>query len=186
MKEEIEAVLYQAIELLNKNISSSEALSNMAITFILQLAATLVLFLIVRFKFWNLITGMIEARKTKIEESLKQKDTALLELENAKKEAEMVKVESKKTAAKIIDEAKKTSYIEAEEIINNANQQAEQTKLSAQAQIEKERKEMQEGIKNEIVEVAYLVAEKMVEHEIDKNANKELVEQAISSIKITE
>lgn len=182
MKEEIEAVLYQAIELLNKNIDSSQALSNMAITFILQLAATLVLFLIVRFKFWNLVTGMIEARKQKIEESLKQKDDALIELENAKQEAENVKNESKKIASKIIDEAKKTSYVEAEEIINNANQQAEQTKLAAQSQIEKERKDMQEGIKNEIVEVAYLVAEKMVEHEIDKEANKELVEQTISSI----
>lgn len=186
MKEEIEAVLYQAIELLNKNISSSEALSNMVITFILQLLATLVIFLVVRFKFWNVVTGMIEGRKAKIEESLKQRDDALKELEEAKQEAQEVKTESKKTAAKIIEEAKKTSYIEAEEIINNANQEALQVKNTAHQQIEKERKEMQEGIKNEIVEVAYLVAEKIVEHEVDKKSNEELVEKTISSIKKSE
>ena len=45
---------------------------------------------------------------------------------------------------------------------------------------------MQEGIKNEIVEVAYLVAEKIVEHEVDKKANEELVEKTISSINKSE
>ena len=59
MKEEIEGVLYQAIEFLS---GEPEALSNMVKTFILQLLATLVLFLAVRFKFWNIITNIIEGR----------------------------------------------------------------------------------------------------------------------------
>ena len=66
MSEEIENLLNQAIEFLNKDLETSQALSNMLVTFILQLLATLVLFLVIRFKFWNVITAMIEKRETKI------------------------------------------------------------------------------------------------------------------------
>lgn len=103
MSEEIENLLNQAIEFLNKDLETSQALSNMLVTFILQLLATLVLFLVIRFKFWNVITAMIEKRETKIADSLKEKDEALKELEIAKKEAEAVKLESKKTANLIIE-----------------------------------------------------------------------------------
>lgn len=182
MKEEIEGVLYQAIELLNKNIDSSKALSNMAITFILQIAATIVLFLIIRFKFWNLVTNMIESREQKIAESLKQKDEAIKTLEATKIQAEEIKNESKKIAFKIVEDAKKTSNIEADLIINNAKKIAEETKENAIQQINQERKDMQEGIKDKIVDVAYMLAEKIVENEIDRETNKELVEKTIASI----
>ena len=79
MSEEIENLLNQAIEFLNKDLETSQALSNMLVTFILQLLATLVLFLVIRFKFWNVITAMIEKRETKIADSLKEKDEALKE-----------------------------------------------------------------------------------------------------------
>ena len=167
MSEEIENLLNQAIEFLNKDLETSQALSNMLITFILQLLATLVLFLVIRFKFWNVITAMIEKRETKIADSLKEKDEALKELEIAKKEAEAVKLESKKTANLIIEDAKKVSQIEADEILNEAKYQIQKEKESALDLIDKERKSMQENIKNEIVDIAFLMAEKIVDHEID-------------------
>ena len=110
------------------------------------------LFLVIRFKFWNVITAMIEKRETKIADSLKEKDEALKELEIAKKEAEAVKLESKKTANLIIEDAKKVSQIEADEILNEAKYQIQKEKESALDLIDKERKSMQENIKNEIVE----------------------------------
>ena len=152
------------------------------VTFILQLLATLVLFLVIRFKFWNVITAMIEKRETKIADSLKEKDEALKELEIAKKEAEAVKLESKKTANLIIEDAKKVSQIEADEILNEAKYQIQKEKESALDLIDKERKSMQENIKNEIVDIAFLMAEKIVDHEIDKKANQELINQTLSKL----
>ena len=178
----IENLLNQAIEFLNKDLETSQALSNMLVTFILQLLATLVLFLVIRFKFWNVITAMIEKRETKIADSLKEKDEALKELEIAKKEAEFVKVESKKTANLIIEDAKKVSQIEADEILNEARYQIQREKENARDLIDKERKSMQENIKNEVVDIAFLMAEKIVEHEIDKKANQELINQTLSKL----
>ena len=171
MSEEIENLLNQAIEFLNKDLETSQALSNMLVTFILQLLATLVLFLVIRFKFWNVITAMIEKRETKIADSLKEKD-----------EAEFVKVESKKTANLIIEDAKKVSQIEADEILNEARYQIQREKENARDLIDKERKSMQENIKNEVVDIAFLMAEKIVEHEIDKKANQELINQTLSKL----
>ena len=96
MKEEIEGVLYQAIEFLS---GEPEALANMVKTFILQLLATLVLFLAVRFKFWNIITNIIEGRQKEVEETLKERDEALLVRDEALKEAEQLKTETDKIKA---------------------------------------------------------------------------------------
>ena len=39
-----------------------------------------------------------------------------------------------------------------------------------------------ENIKNEIVDIAFLMAEKIVDHEIDKKANQELINQTLSKL----
>lgn len=179
--EEIQGVLKNAVEFLVTE-DKAQALSNMAITFCLQLLATLVLCLIIRFKFWNLVTNMIESRKKSIDDSIKAKDEALQQLEDAKKEAELVKIDSKKKAASIIDEAKKTSEIEANAIIYEANQKIKRDTENARELIEKEHQEMQEGMRKEVIEVAYAIAEKMVNHEMDHNANKELIDKTINEL----
>lgn len=179
MKEEIEGVLYQAIEFLS---GEPEALSNMVKTFILQLLATLVLFLAVRFKFWNIITNIIEGRQKQVEETLKERDEALLVRDAALKEAEELKTETKKNAAIIMEEARKNSMIEAENIIKDAHEKIEIDQENARRQIEKERNDMHEEIKNEIVDVAFQMAEKMVEHEIDKGEHKKIIDDTLSAL----
>lgn len=179
--EEIQGVLDNAVEILNAT-NKSEALSHMAITFCLQLLATLVLFLIIRFKFWNLVTNMIESRKKSVEDSIKARDEALQELEEVKKEAELVKIDSKKKAALIIEEAKKTSQIEADAIINDANDKIKRDTENARELIAKEHQEMQEGMRNEVIEVAYSIAEKVVNHEINRETNKEIIDKTINSL----
>ena len=144
LAEKIEDVLYSAIPFLDE--SNPDKVIDMAITFGLQLLATLVLFLIIRFKFWNVITGMMEKRKASVEEAISAKDEALIELENAKKDAEELKGNSKKEAQMIIDEAKKSSVVEANAIIEEANQKIQDESARAREQIEKEHQEMQDRI----------------------------------------
>ena len=99
LAEKIEDVLYSAIPFLDE--SNPDKVIDMAITFGLQLLATLVLFLIIRFKFWNVITGMMEKRKASVEEAISAKDEALIKMnllvqENkSKKNIKKCKIESK-------------------------------------------------------------------------------------------
>ncbi len=181
LEAEIRDVLNKAVEFLIAE-NKTEALSHMAITFCLQLLATLVLFLIIRFKFWNLITNMIESRKKSIDDSIKAKDEALIELENAKKEAEEIKSDSKKKAILIIEEAKKTSQIEADSIIFEANEKIKKDSENARELIEKEHQEMQEGMRKEVIDVAYTIAEKIVNHEVSRETNKEIIDKTIDGL----
>lgn len=183
MGEEIQGLLNNAIEFLNNDLQPQEAISHMAITFGLQLLATLILFLLIRFKFWNVITNMIESRKKEVEESFQIRDKALQEAETARIEAEKLKADSKKTASRMIEEAKKTSQLEADEILQEAHEQIKRDTEQARMMIEKEHQEMQEGIKNEVIEVAYEMAEKMVGRQIDKKANQDIVNQTIEQLK---
>ena len=179
LEAEIRDVLNKAVEFLIAE-NKTEALSHMAITFCLQLLATL--FLFIRFKFWNLITNMIESRKKSIDDSIKAKDEALIELENAKKEAEEIKSDSKKKAILIIEEAKKTSQIEADSIIFEANEKIKKDSENARELIEKEHQEMQEGMRKEVIDVAYTIAEKIVNHEVSRETNKEIIDKTIDGL----
>ena len=81
-----------------------------------------------------------------------------------------------------MEEARKNSQIEADNIIKDAHEKVAIEKEKAHQQIEKERADMQEDIKNEIVEVAFEMAEKMVEHEIDKEKHSKIVDETLSTL----
>ena len=190
LAEKIEDVLYSAIPFLDE--SNPDKVIDMAITFGLQLLATLVLFLIIRFKFWNVITGMMEKRKASVEEAISAKDEALIELENAKKDAEELKGNSKKEAQMIIDEAKKSSVVEANAIIEEANQKIQDESARAREQIEKEHQEMQDRIKDAGMNCvrcnfshgdhAEQKARMDLIREINKENNQDIIDEAIKKM----
>ena len=74
----------------------------LGITFIemfIQLCATLVLFLVVRFFVWNKVTAILDARKKVISDSLKERDNALEESKKLKEEsAQILKQNSQREA----------------------------------------------------------------------------------------
>ena len=51
-----------------------------AVTFIIQICATIILFIYVRFFLWKTVTGMIDARRANIQKELDSKEYALKEL----------------------------------------------------------------------------------------------------------
>lgn len=180
--EEIKELLYKAVEFLNEDLEPMEGISNMLTTVIIQLAATLVLFLVVRFCFWNKITKMIENRSNKIKESLQEKDEAIAIKNQALQEAEEVKKASKAEALAIVDQAKKQSELEALATYEEAKQKIAFEKEAMLSEIDKTRQEMQNGIRDEIVDVSILIAEKIVEHEVDKEDNLDIINQTLASL----
>ena len=147
---------------------------------LVQLLATLVLFLAVKYLLWDKITDILEKRKSAIEESFKAKDEALLESVKASEEAQKMRQDAKAEASTIIENAKKRSYVEADKIINDANIEAKSRIENAEEEINSMKNKAQDDIKNEIVDIACLMAEKIVEKEVDKKKYSKLVEQTIN------
>lgn len=153
-----------------------------AITFIIQICATIILFIYVRLFLWKTVTGMIDARKANIQKELDSKDDALKELEEAKIEAESIIKNAKDEASIIIEKAKNTSTIEADNIKTRALAEIEAKKSAAMEEINSERKQAEESLRNEIITVAYTLAEKITEKEIDEAKHQELVDDFLKEV----
>lgn len=164
-------------------ISSPEellkALPSTLMDLIIQLVATILLFLAIRFLFWKPITKILEARRDAIDKEL---DEAKLAKENAiTVEAEMRKEldEAKEKIKEMLDQAVKDATLKKEEIISSAKEEAKRRLDNLELELEQEKKNMESSIKKEIVDIAFAAAEKIVHKEIDQKKYLDVVEDIL-------
>ena len=147
---------------------------------IIQLCATLILFLIVRIFLWKKVTSIIEKKEQNEKDAFKALDDAKAEAIQIKKDINVELENSKKEGNEIIDRARQKSYREAEEIIKKAQIDANMRLEEAKEQIQKEVAKANEEIKKEIIDTAYLLAEEIIKREIDESKYDELVKEFIA------
>lgn len=162
-------------EIINQGLEIILDTEHAVTSIIIQLVATLLLFLAVRFLFWNKITAVIEEKENREKKAFEALDNALKETEELKKQIEVDAQNAKQEGYNIIERAKQKGYLEAEEIVKKAQIDANMKLEEAKEQIEKEVALANENIKKEIIEVAYLLAEKIVNQEIDEAKHEELI-----------
>lgn len=146
---------------------------------IIQLCATLLLFLIVRFFFWNKITAVLKQKEQNEKDAFKALDDAKKESEEIKKQIQVDLENAKQEGYQTIERAKQKAYLEAEEIVKKAKIDANMQLDNAKEEIDKEVKKANDEIKKEIVEVAYLLASEIIKREIDESKYDDLVNEFI-------
>lgn len=144
---------------------------------IIQLVGTLILFLAVRFLFWDKITKVIEEKKQNATKAFAELEKAKKESAEISKNNEMAFEQAKQEGYQIVERAKQKSYYEAEEIVKKAQITADMKLEDAREQIEKEINKANEQIKKEIIEIAYLLANKIVAKEVDASKHDELIKE---------
>lgn len=159
----------------------SDPMSNI-ITIVMQLVATLLLFLCVYFFLWKKVTKLIEARQEAIRKDLLQaqqeKEAALkLSLERDK-EYQLAKEE----ARKLINEAVKEGNTQKDRIIEDAKEEARRRLDNADEEIKLEIEKSKKEIKDAIVDVAFAAAEKIVKKEIDRKTHQDIVKEFIEEV----
>ena len=149
--------------------------------FLVQLCATIILFLVVKFFLWKPITKLLEERRIAIDNELasaKEHEAKAMELEEALKDKyEKSKIEIQE----LINNAVKEGNSRKEEIIKEAKIEAERRIKASEAEIALEISKQEQNIKNQIVEVAFLAAEKIVGKEVDRNKYLATVNKIIDS-----
>jgi F-type H+-transporting ATPase subunit b len=85
--------------------------------------------------------------------------------------------EAREKGNQIIERAKQKSYVEAEEILVKAKADAKNKVDQAEVEIAMQKIQAEAEIKKEIVDVAYLMAEKIVAKEIDKTKYNNLIDE---------
>ncbi len=146
---------------------------------IIQLAATLILFLVVRIFLWKPITNILEKRRETMDKSLEEANQAK---ENAKQiEAELsLELSNAKIKVKeLLDKAEKDGNLKKETIINQAKEEAKRRLENLEQELVQEKKNMEKEIRKEIVDIAFAAAEKIVAKEIDHDKYLDIVDDIL-------
>ena len=167
------------IALIQDQTKLLEALPTTITDLVVQLCATLILFIAVRFLFWGPITKILETRRAAIDKELEDakiaKENALMVEESLKKELDKAKADVKA----MLDQAEKEANLRREEIVNSAKEEAKRRMENLEIELEQEKKNMESDIKKEIVDIAFKAAEKIVSREIDQDKYLDVVEDIL-------
>jgi len=149
---------------------------------LIQISATLILFLVVRFFFWNKVTDYLEGRKEAISQEYNDaknaNDEAIGMREEATAELNLIKSKSKS----MIDDAKVRGEDERKAILTKAKSEADKMVVDAQKEIESNIDKARNSINEEIVSVATLMAEKIIGKEIDEKKYKDMIKKATKEV----
>lgn len=176
LSQKIRDIINNGLEILENGLGTT--LESMLI----QLVATIILVLAVRFLFWDKITAILEERKRLVEAGLEAKDEAINESIKIQEENLLLKEEAKKEAKEIIESSKRRSFYEAEQIISEAKEKADNEVKRAKEAIEIEKRKAEEYISDEIIDTAFLLSQKIIKDEIDEEKHRSLINDFMNKV----
>lgn len=149
---------------------------------LISLLNLVILFLLVKKFLYKPVKKMLEARQNTIDsqysEAEKAKEQALSDKQNYEEKLSNAKDE----ADSLIKSAVSTAHSREDEILAEAKQKADDIIRQAKADAQLETKKAEEAIKDEIVKVGTLIAEKMLDREINVSDHKQMIDSFIEGI----
>ena len=149
---------------------------------VVSLANLVILFLLIKKFLYKPVKKMLEARQGTI-------DKQYADAESAKTAAEQDRLEyaeklrsAKVEAEGVIQSAVSTANAREQEIVSIAKEKAEGILRKAESDAELERRKAREGIRQEIIEVSTLLAEKILEREVNSDDHTELINTFLDNI----
>ena len=125
---------------------------------------------------------MLKDRSDKIEKSLKQAKKIEEELKNTE-ETKLVEIKkAKQEAGTIIKEAHETAEKRSQEAIENTKIKAQEILDKTKKEIISEKERSVEEAKKEIADVSIQIAEKIISGKIDKNEQKDLIDDVLKKV----
>ena len=152
------------------------------VSFVMQVAAFIILLIIVVFVAYKPVKKMLKARQDYIEKEISDAEKSKADAEVYLKQSEETILASKKQASEIILDAQIEAKRQQEEILLNASQEVEKMKKMAEVDIQKSRQEALDDIHKEIVEVALLTSSEILKREVNNKDNARLAEEFIENL----
>ena len=141
-----------------------------------------ILFAVMSYFLFNPVRDMLKKRKERIENDI---ETAKQNKEDAlalKSEYEVKLKEADKEVENILSEARKKALKKEETIIAEAKEEAARIIVRAQNEIELEQKRAMDDMKKEMIQVASMMACKVVAQSIDVQIQDTLIEETLKEM----
>lgn len=131
---------------------------------------------------WPPITSAMHNREKKIASGLEAAERSKRELEAAEHKALGIIRDAKTEATHIIEQANLQSAKLVEEAKAQAKQESQRIVTAAQGEIDREVLQAKEQLKTRLASLAIMGAEKIIQREIDPNAQENLLTQLAAEI----
>jgi len=148
-------------------------------TFILVAVNLIILYLFMKKFLFKPVTNFMENRKNSIEQGLKDAADAKIEVAEAHKKYEEQIKNIKEESDKLLNEARTRAAREYDEIVATAKKDALAIVQKGHEDVERERAEMLSQIRQQIAVLAIAAATKLVQANMDTDANKVMVDKFI-------
>lgn len=135
---------------------------------IIQIAATLILVIIVKYFFWGKITDFLDKRKNIMDQEMESAKNEFIEAKALKEKRETEYNELKLKSKGYLDSAKEKAEEERLRIVEKAKETSDEMMERAKKEIEAERIKAEASLQKEAVDLATLMAEKIIRKEVDE------------------
>lgn len=147
---------------------------------IFTLINTLILFLVLKHFLFGRVNKILEDRQNEVSNTYKTADETLENANQLKSQYSELMAGAKEESAEIVQNAVKKAQHSSDTIIANAKSEAQHIIEKANLETEREMKKAKVQLQNEISDMAMLMAEKIVEREINKDDHEKLIKEFIS------
>lgn len=146
---------------------------------LIQLCATILLFIVVRIFLWKPLTNILEKRREAMDEALQQAQTSRDNAKALEEELSLKLTEAKDEIKGLLIQAEKEGNLRKEQIVAEAKDEARRRLANLEEELEQEKNSMQKEIRQEIIEIAFAAAEKIVAKEIDQDKYLDVVDEIL-------
>jgi F-type H+-transporting ATPase subunit b len=128
------------------------------------------------------VKGMMETREERIRADLERAETAKAESEQTLQQYQAQLADARAEAGRIIDEARQDGERVRAETINRAEQEARDIVARATADIELQRERVFAELRGDVATISIQLAERIVERNLDRETQMELVDSFIDQV----
>jgi len=147
----------------------------------IQLAATVLLVLVVKKFLWSKVTDFLEKRRQLLASEVDQADAARAAAIQFEQECQTQLAELERQKTEVLLEAHKLGQAEREQIVEAARLEAERINKESARQLDYDIQKAREALQAEVVDLASAIAVKMIEAEIDPSKYTEEVAKAVAN-----
>ncbi len=139
----------------------------------------MVIYFVLKKLLWKPVTEFMEKRTKSIADSIVDANAKLSEAEELKKEYHLSLNNARIEAAKIVEDSRMRAQQEYNAMLDSATKDAEEFKAKTRKEMTREREDMLSKLKSEIAGLALSAASKVIEKNMDTEANRAFVDEII-------
>ena len=147
---------------------------------IFSVITVLVLILILKHFFFEKVKKFMDERKAKVEEQFQKAEEAENQAREKLDEYNEILAGAEKEKRVIIADAMENAKLQANSVLDEARKEVADIREKSRLQIEREKIAARKEIHNEVGDLAVQLAEKILESELDEDAQASVIDEIIS------